>query len=174
MQTQTGTPSRRSRSADTIARGLAWFSIGLGVAELLMARSLGRALGLSPALLRAYGAREIATGLGIFAFSGRRAPWVWARVAGDALDVATLGAAMRGRRPLSAAVAMGAVAPVVLTDLVCARELSASEKRMRTPYRDYSSRSGFKRPANEMRGAARSLGSKREARTPEPFRDVRV
>src|SRR5918911_1158059 len=41
MQTQTGNPSRPSRSADTIARGLGWFSIGLGVAELLMARCLG-------------------------------------------------------------------------------------------------------------------------------------
>jgi hypothetical protein len=56
----------------------------------------------------------------------RLAPLLWARVAGDAVDLATLGAALRGdeanRRNL--AIAIGAVAGVTLLDLLDARRMT--------------------------------------------------
>ena len=57
----------RYRAAGMVARGLGWFSIGLGVAELLVPRMIARATGLRghETLIRCYGVREIATGIGI-------------------------------------------------------------------------------------------------------------
>ena len=90
-----------------LARGLGWFSLALGAAELLAPSKLCRALGVPDrkGLVRSYGAREVASGVGILALGRRRAPWVWSRVAGDALDLTTLGAAWRrsSRRPAIAA-----------------------------------------------------------------------
>ena len=50
-------------------------------------KRLCRAIGLEgrEALIRAYGAREIATGLAILSTHHATA-WVWGRVGGDALD----------------------------------------------------------------------------------------
>jgi uncharacterized membrane protein len=73
---------------------LGWLSIGLGLAEVLAPRTLGRTIGVGdhPAIVRMAGVREIVTGLGLLS---ERAPgaWAWARVAGDAMDLALLGAA---------------------------------------------------------------------------------
>src|ERR1700751_3255609 len=78
-------------SAKALARGLGWFSIGLGLAEMLAPKMLTRQMGMKgkEALLRFYGAREIAGGIGIL-MSGNPGPWIWGRVAGNALDLATL------------------------------------------------------------------------------------
>ncbi|MBV8095896.1 MAG: hypothetical protein JO110_22235, partial [Acetobacteraceae bacterium] len=87
-----GTQSaRRAASAETLARGLGWFSIALGLAEVLAPSSLARASGVraSEQLVAGYGVREIATGIGILSAKSP-APWVWGRVGGDALDLATL------------------------------------------------------------------------------------
>jgi hypothetical protein len=110
------------------ARGLGWFSIGLGVCELFAGRRLARALGLEDrtALVRLYGLREIAIGIAIFA-SGERAVWLWARVAGDALDLLTLTAALNRGNPKrrNAAIAVGNVAAVTALDVLTARQLPA-------------------------------------------------
>jgi hypothetical protein len=92
---QPRTPTYRSQY-DSVARGLGWFSIGLGLAEILMPRAMARGLGMQgrEQLLFVYGLREIATGIGLLA-SSRRTPWMWGRVAGDALDMATLAGHMR-------------------------------------------------------------------------------
>src|SRR5512140_3802102 len=83
------TPS--AETAHSMARGLGWFSIGLGVAEVLAPCALTRCLGMggNEQLVRAYGLREIATGIGILS-SDKPAAWIWGRVGGDALDMATL------------------------------------------------------------------------------------
>ncbi|WP_420127140.1 hypothetical protein [Longimicrobium sp.] len=118
---------RRTGDGKVLARGLAWFSIGLGLYELLAPRHLARTLGMEDqtALIQAYGVREIATGVGILA---RRRPveFVWGRVAGDALDLATLAPGLSGDNPRrgNVAIAMGAVAGVALLDVLCASELS--------------------------------------------------
>jgi hypothetical protein len=139
-----------------IAQGLGWFSIALGLLEITMARRLARGLGSRDLdwVLRAYGAREIATGVGLLA-SRNRAPWMWGRVAGDALDIATLAAAMPGsQRKRNVGIALGAVAGVTALDAACAMDFAA-QRRARTPTHDYSGRSGFPRPPEAMRGAAR-------------------
>lgn len=109
-----------------LARALGWFSIGLGVAELVAPRKLTRALGVSPRnkLVRAYGLREIATGVGLLT-QARKAPWLWARVAGDALDLGTLAAgARRSNRTKWIAVAMGSVAAVAGLDILAGSRMS--------------------------------------------------
>ncbi len=142
------------RSARKLARGLGWLSIGLGLAELLAPRAMARATGLlgQEALLRAYGLREIATGVGILASRHPRR-WLWARVGGDALDLATLAASGQAGR-VSTASAIAAVAGVAVADVGCARALEAEHRHAMRRVRDYSTRSGLPRTPNEMRGAA--------------------
>lgn len=77
-----------------LAKGLGWFSVGLGSAELCFARSVAKLIGVSPRMrerkmLRIFGAREIAAGAGILT-NPRASRWVWARVVGDALDLVEL------------------------------------------------------------------------------------
>src|SRR5689334_24738641 len=81
--------------APNLARALAWFSIGLGLAETLAPRTLGNAIGIhgQVALLRGLGVREVANGVAILS-QPDAAPLLWARVAGDALDIALLGRAL--------------------------------------------------------------------------------
>ncbi len=107
-----------------MARGLAWFGIGLGLAELLAPRAVARAAGLRghEGLLQAFGAREIASGAVILAAKDPEA-WLWTRVAGDVLDGLLLSAGMKAGNPgrQRAMLATLAVAPVVVLDAVYAR-----------------------------------------------------
>src|SRR3954452_14930596 len=76
------------------ASGLGWLSIGLGAGEVFAPAAVATLIGArdqsrTRRLLRAFGARELACGIGIL--TGRRtAGWLWARVAGDTLDLAYL------------------------------------------------------------------------------------
>ena len=69
---------------DETARGLGYFSIALGIAELTMPQAIRRAAGIEApdALVRGYGVREMATGVAIL-MSHDATPWIWGRVAGD-------------------------------------------------------------------------------------------
>ena len=113
--------------AKRLAVGLGWFSVGLGLAELAATGPLTRWLGVEEHsnLVRAYGLREIATGAAILGGS-KIGPFLWGRVAGDALDLASLGAAMRDedshRRQLG--IAIGAVVGVTLLDILAGKRLS--------------------------------------------------
>jgi len=96
-----GEPPARENPDTRLARGLGWFSLALGVTELAVPRTLARVIGVEPSgrsstVLRLSGAREILTGLGVLA-QPRRAPPLWVRVAGDAVDLAALGMAARSR-----------------------------------------------------------------------------
>jgi hypothetical protein len=114
-------------SGGPLATFLGVFSIGLGLWELLSPRTVGVVTGVRyPGLVRAYGAREIAAGVGILG-SERPAKWLWARVAGDAADLATIAAACvgaSGRDRTKAAVAAAAVAGVTALDIACAMQHS--------------------------------------------------
>ena len=117
--------------ARKVALGLGWFGIGLGLAELVAADRLCTAFGLpgGARLVRAFGVREIVSGVGILAQrkARRRGKWVWARVAGDALDLAALvfALARRSERRRAAAIALGNVAAVSAADAWCAARLTA-------------------------------------------------
>jgi len=112
-----------------LARSLGWFSIGLGLAELLMPRKIADLSGVGhPELVRFYGLREIACGIGILS-TGRPAGWLAARVAGDAVDLATVGAAMTSacsERRHRAVLASAALAGVTALDVMCAAQLEAA------------------------------------------------
>jgi uncharacterized membrane protein len=116
-----------------IATGLGWFSIGLGVAELIAPDSVARLIGVKPTstsrtLLRAFGARELAAGIGILS-NDRPTGWVWSRVAGDVMDLSALGTAMSkndtDRTRLNAAAA--AVIGVTALDIVTGNALSGQQ-----------------------------------------------
>ena len=111
--------SRANGSVMALARGLGWFSIGLGLAEMLAPRMLGKQLGMEgkESLLRFYGAREMAAGVGIL-MSDNPGPWIWGRVAGDALDLATLATGLDKQNPRNGNVAI-AVAAVAGLALAC-------------------------------------------------------
>lgn len=110
-----------------LAKGLGWFSVGLGLAELLAPQAIAKISGVSnkhTGLIRLYGLREIASGITIFS-QEKPAAGVWSRVAGDALDLASLGMAFtspdakRGR----VAFATANVLAVTTLDLMCANQL---------------------------------------------------
>jgi len=116
-------------STATLARGLGWFSIGLGLSELLMPRVLSRAIGVReqhPLLLSLLGIRELVSGLGILAQPGRSSTWVKSRVVGDMIDLGLLGAAFgtRKRDPMRLAIATAAVAGVTALDIWCSARSS--------------------------------------------------
>lgn len=106
--------------ADRMARALGWFSIGLGLTELLAAPRMTRALGMPGrvGLLRAYGVREL--GHGIATLSIDKHVGLWSRVAGDWLDIVTLMTAMRRDNPKrdNVRIAIAAVLSVTTLDFI--------------------------------------------------------
>jgi hypothetical protein len=173
---QTSSSRGRSDSAHALAQGLGLFSLALGAVEVFGARSLSRWLGMEKheSLIRAYGVREIATGIGILTQKDPT-PWIWGRVGGDALDLATLGAGLaeNGRNQDRVAIAMGAVAGVTVLDVLCAKALTGeAQERQHLPQRhyDYSNRSGYPRAPDQMRGAASDFQVPGDFRIPEALR----
>lgn len=122
-------PDIRYVPGNSLARFLGYFSIGLGLAEVLATQQVARLSGVrQEGLLQAYGVREILCGIGILS-SSRPTGWLWARVAGDALDLAAAaenladtGGARRARLIGTIAALAGAAA----LDVVCASQLSAA------------------------------------------------
>lgn len=114
----------------TVARALGLFGIALGLAETAAPKRLGALIGLQhrSALLRLYGLREIASGLLLLA-QPNPALGLWSRVAGDALDLATLGTSLAKGNPdnprLAAAIA--AVSTVVAIDTAAARSAAGTD-----------------------------------------------
>jgi uncharacterized membrane protein len=116
-------------SPERLAHRLGWFSISLGLAEVLAPRLLSRLLVGSDRyanLIRLYGARELASALMIFAQGARPTAAMWSRVAGDAVDIATLVAAGASPRTNRGGVAIAAASVLGGTalDVYCARQLS--------------------------------------------------
>ncbi|AWN21874.1 hypothetical protein DKM44_00340 [Deinococcus irradiatisoli] len=118
--------------AQQVARGLGWFSLGLGVLELALPGRLTRFLGAPEhsTLVRTYGLREVVAGLGLLLTPtpmGMSA-WVWGRVAGDVLDLATVGKVSperpRGRKHTGNTLAM--LTAITVADVLCARALTLS------------------------------------------------
>jgi hypothetical protein len=165
---------------DRIASGLGYFSIALGLAELLAPRAVSRAAGLEghETVVQAYGAREIATGIAILT-SHDATPWIWGRVAGDAADIATVVAGSQEDSPHRTYTpwALLALAGVTALDVICAIGLTTEKGRPSTATADYRYRSGFPRGPQAARGAAQDFEMPREMRSepesaPSRFRVV--
>jgi hypothetical protein len=165
--------SGRASAADTLASGLGWFSLALGAAEFLAPGALARGLGMrgKENLIRAFGAREMITGVGILT-SSDALPWMWGRVGGDALDLAALAPGLTRDNPRRAEVglAIAAVAGVTALDVICARSLASEGSRSGRPVRDYSERRGLPASPAEMGGRARDAEIPRDMRIPAELR----
>jgi hypothetical protein len=108
------------RPGTKLGKGLGWFSIALGVTELVAPRGLARFIGIEPdgkvpVVTRLFGLREIAAGALLLAkptspYGG------WNRVFGDLIDLMTMGVAMkrgsthRGRNVFAIANVLGVTA----------------------------------------------------------------
>jgi hypothetical protein len=169
--------SASSGTTDALARGLGWFSLGLGLIEVLAPRELARWLGMrgSEKLIAGYGVREIAAGIGIL-YSENPGPWLWGRVAGDALDLGTLATALgkTNRRRTKVVTAVLAVAGITALDVLCAQAAGTTEARAPVSTRDYSAKRGMPRPPEAMRGAARDFEAPRDMRIPEAMRPYKA
>jgi hypothetical protein len=157
-------PNRPLGPMRSPARALGWFSIGLGLAELAMPRRLARIAGAPnmPTMTRVFGLREIGTGIGILT-SKDPSPWLWGRVAGDALDVATVGAGLVTRgRPLRTLTSVAMLLGIAYIDMQVAQKAPPSRKLEKRSSHDYRGRSGFPRSPAEMRGIALKPSSRIE------------
>ena len=116
-----------AHDAERLAKLLGWFSVGLGMAEIVAPGRVADLIGArkNGNLVRSLGAREVANGLAILN-QPRTAAWVWARVGGDLVDLALLAAALKSRRSrrkrlIAAAAAVGGVTAL---DVLCSHRLS--------------------------------------------------
>jgi hypothetical protein len=163
--------SRSSR--DRLAKNLGYFSIALGMVELMAPRALCNAIGLRgmEPVIRAYGAREIATGVAILT-SHDPEPWIWARVAGDVADIATVATGLQqdNARTENNLLALAALGAVTAVDVACARGLNAEKGNRTTAIVNYSNRSGFPRGLEAARGAARDFKVPDDFRIPDALR----
>jgi hypothetical protein len=143
------------RGVDQLARALGWISIALGISQVLAAPRYSRALGVQgrESLIRACGLREIGTG--VLTLSTERRAGLLSRVGGDALDIALLGAALRGNRKRgSAALALALVVGITALDVFAAQAATARHSRRGGTVRDYRDRSGYPHGIERSRGAA--------------------
>jgi uncharacterized membrane protein len=127
--------SDRGTGGLSLADFLGYFAIGLGLAEVLAPKVMARVIGVKEPdeehtrTMQLMGLREIGSGVAILT-SQQPAKAVWARVAGDALDLALLGKTLanpdndRGRTLFATA----NVLAVTALDVMAARELSAQPK----------------------------------------------
>jgi uncharacterized membrane protein len=111
-------------SGERLARGLGLFSLGLGTVQLLAPDEFSRWIGVRPkpdreTATRLVGARELGAAAGLLS-GGAPAPWMWARVAGDLMDLALLTRAMTARdtRPERVGTALASVAGITAVDLL--------------------------------------------------------
>ena len=121
----------RGTGGESLADFLGFFSIGLGLAELLAPTAMSRVIGVkhpddrTRSTMRLMGLREIGNGLAILS-NQQPEKAVWSRVAGDALDLAFLGKTLsnpdndRGRTLFATA----NVLAVTALDVMCAKQLS--------------------------------------------------
>lgn len=130
---------RHRRRAARLAQGLGWLSIGLGAAEFFAPHMLTRYLGIEgrETLVRMAGLRGMATGAGLLS-ADDKAPWLWSRLGGDALDLAALSLGMDKDNPRrdNAILAAVMVGGVTALDFYSAQRLDGGGS-------EHSSRSGF-------------------------------
>jgi hypothetical protein len=153
-------------SLDTMARLLGWFSIGLGLIELIAPQRVTRALGMesSERFVQGCGLREI--GSGLLCLSVDKELGLWSRVAGDALDLTSLLPPMNGDNPKrdNVHLAAVAVAGIALLDLLTANAVRQQRKEADGMRRDYRRRSGFPQGVAKARGAASVLSKPLQSR----------
>ena len=129
---------------EQLANALGWFSIGLGLAQIVAPRRVAQWIGASGDadsrfVMRLVGMRELLAGVGILT-QRRPVGWVWARVGGDMMDLALLNTARNGDKtqPDRVMAAMAAVAGITFLDLICAQQLSRRSETMGDARKDHA------------------------------------
>jgi uncharacterized membrane protein len=114
-----GLAQRKNRTIRR-ARGLGWFSVALGALELVAPDAMASVAG---ARIRPKTRTTI--------LSDTRSAWLWARVAGDAMDLALIGKTLASPKcdQTRAMAALGSVLGVTALDVKSAVELTQSEQR---------------------------------------------
>jgi uncharacterized membrane protein len=123
---------QRMPPAPRMARFLGWFSLGLGVPQTIMPGAVNRFLGIrddrsARMWQRIVGVRELAAAAGILVIGWPRpVAWLWSRVAGDAMDLALLGAAFDSKNESTPRLtgAIGAVTAITVADVVTAERMT--------------------------------------------------
>lgn len=127
----TYSPETEPAAARRNARGLGVLSLGMGAAQLIAPNAVRRLTGIgdsviSRVMVSMSGIRGLAHGAGLLA--GRRtAPYMWMRVAGDAIDLTALAVAMfRRTGPQRQRVAgmTGALLAITAVDLITAARVT--------------------------------------------------
>jgi uncharacterized membrane protein len=110
-----------------LSRALGGFSLGLGLVQLIAPRAVNRLSGVDDSaaahlVVPMVGVRELGHAAALLV-SRKPEPWVWTRVAGDAMDLTALGRALlqrRGTRRMRVAVATAAVVGITAVDVYTA------------------------------------------------------
>ncbi|MCW2860155.1 MAG: Cyclase [Actinoallomurus sp.] len=118
---------RDHHNLEGLARGLGWASLGLGAVQLSAPDMVRHMSGvddssLSRVMVPLVGVRELFHAA-VLLGSRRPGPWVWTRVAGDVMDLTSLGCAVshrRGKRRRRTMTATAAVAGITAVDLYTA------------------------------------------------------
>ena len=116
-------PAQLRDPDQVVNSGIAWFSVALGVTQIVAPDAVARLIGMRPSqttrsTMRAIGVRGLTTGFGLLS-NAKRSPWLWARLAGDMVDLSLLGTGVGRRaddrsRAGRAALAVGSVAALDL------------------------------------------------------------
>jgi uncharacterized membrane protein len=124
------------RQGQRWGRGLGWFSLGLGVPQLVAPGLVNRFIGVNDSagnnwLMRLVGVRELGAAAGLLTPPKPPPGWLWARVAGDAMDLSLLGAALGNRQNRRSRVALATVAVlgVGVLDVISALQRTRAEGR---------------------------------------------
>jgi len=137
-----GAVSDYDRTGNSIACGLGWFSVALGIAQIAAAGRMTKCLGLDSStrpLIRSCGVRALGSGIGLLMSErpAKRGKWLWSRVAGNVLDLTSLAPALRTTNVHRNRVAytMAALAGVTALDVLCAIRLTAKGRKARAAER---------------------------------------
>lgn len=151
-------PDRPTGSMQAPARVLGWMSIGMGLVGVLLPRLLCRSTQTyggrrATAMVRGAGLRNLGVGAGLL-LSKNPTPWLWGRVAGDVMDIGVVATGMANGMtdPLRGSAVLGLLGGLTVVEASCSR--AAKPKSRATPDHDYTMRTGFAKPVEQMRGAA--------------------
>jgi uncharacterized membrane protein len=148
----------QAESSDRLARGLGWLSLALAGPPLSAPRAFCEAIAVGAgtkqqATARVVGARELLAAAGLL--TRPNSLWLWSRVAGDAMDLAVLGRALRhhdGRGTRRTVAATVAVASIAAVDLYAALRRAREETQM-----ELTGTTTVNKPASEVYGYWRQL-----------------
>jgi len=126
---------------DPTAKSLGWCTLALGAVEVIAPQRVANLAGINlrPSVVRLCGVGKIVGGMALLG-SKKPAKWLWAKVAGDLLDLAVVGSApsssARSARSLRAVATSSIVGATVIDTMLAIRNSrkSSSTTHLRSPH----------------------------------------